>query len=73
VSLLSLGPLLACLDILEIPIQTYNSTSQVGRPQCLIAVTGYGQEEDRQRALAAGFDVHLVKPVDPEKLLGYLA
>jgi signal transduction histidine kinase/CheY-like chemotaxis protein len=39
----------------------------------LIAVTGYGQEEDRRRALAAGFDVHLVKPVDPEKLLGYLA
>jgi len=39
----------------------------------LIAVTGYGQEEDRRRALEAGFDVHLVKPVDPEKLLGYLA
>jgi signal transduction histidine kinase len=39
----------------------------------LIAVTGYGQEEDRRRALAAGFDVHLVKPVDPEKLLGYMA
>jgi CheY-like chemotaxis protein len=34
---------------------------------------GYGQEEDRRRALSAGFDVHLVKPVDPEKLLGYLA
>jgi CheY-like chemotaxis protein len=39
----------------------------------LIAVTGYGQEEDRKRALAAGFDVHWVKPVDPEKLLGYMA
>ncbi|MEO6195077.1 MAG: response regulator [Thermoanaerobaculia bacterium] len=39
----------------------------------LIAVTGYGQEEDRRRALAAGFDIHLVKPVDPEKLLGYMA
>jgi CheY-like chemotaxis protein len=39
----------------------------------LIAVTGYGQEEDRRRALAAGFDVHLVKPVDPAQLLGYLA
>jgi CheY-like chemotaxis protein len=38
----------------------------------LIAVTGYGQEEDRRRALSAGFDVHLVKPVDPQKLLGYL-
>ncbi len=39
----------------------------------LIAVTGYGQEEDRRRALSAGFDIHLVKPVDPQKLLGYLA
>jgi len=38
----------------------------------LIAVTGYGEEEDRRRALAAGFDVHLVKPVDPQTLLGYL-
>jgi len=38
----------------------------------LIAVTGYGQEEDRRRALEAGFDVHLVKPVDPEKLLRHL-
>ena len=35
----------------------------------LIAVTGYGMPEDRARALAAGFDHHLVKPVDPEMLL----
>jgi PAS domain S-box-containing protein len=34
----------------------------------LIAVTGYGQEEDRRRAQQAGFDHHLVKPVDPEAL-----
>jgi PAS domain S-box-containing protein len=34
----------------------------------LVALTGYGYEEDRQRALAAGFDYHLVKPVDPAKL-----
>ena len=39
----------------------------------LIAVTGYGQEDDKRRALEAGFDEHLVKPVDPEKLLGKLA
>jgi two-component system CheB/CheR fusion protein len=38
----------------------------------LIAVTGYGLEEDRRRALAAGFDVHLVKPVAPDLLLGQL-
>jgi PAS domain S-box-containing protein len=30
----------------------------------LIALTGYGQEEDRRRAAAAGFDAHLVKPAD---------
>ncbi len=33
-------------------------------PMKLIAVTGYGQESDRKMALAAGFDAHVVKPVD---------
>ena len=35
-----------------------------GRPLQLVAVTGYGQEADRQRSREAGFDVHLVKPID---------
>jgi PAS domain S-box-containing protein len=39
----------------------------------LIALTGYGQEEDRQRSRRAGFDHHLVKPVSPESLQGLLA
>lgn len=39
----------------------------------LVAVTGYGQEEDRKRALASGFDYHLVKPVDTQKLADILA
>jgi PAS domain S-box-containing protein len=34
----------------------------------LVAVTGYGQEEDRRRALEAGFDEHLTKPVDLDRL-----
>jgi CheY-like chemotaxis protein len=34
----------------------------------LIAVTGYGQASDRAKAKAAGFDAHLVKPVDPQRL-----
>jgi len=34
----------------------------------LIALSGYGQAEDRQRAQAAGFDHHLVKPVELETL-----
>ncbi|MCO5169039.1 MAG: response regulator [Planctomycetes bacterium] len=39
-----------------------------GRRVRLIAVTGYGQAQDRERALQAGFDEHLVKPVDPDTL-----
>jgi CheY-like chemotaxis protein len=31
----------------------------------LVAVTGYGTEADREQTRAAGFDVHLAKPVDP--------
>jgi two-component system CheB/CheR fusion protein len=39
---------------------------------CLIALTGYGQASDRATALAAGFDEHLVKPVQGEQLLSLL-
>jgi signal transduction histidine kinase len=39
----------------------------------LIAVTGYGQEADRRATAAAGFDAHLVKPVDMDDLLHLLA
>ncbi len=38
----------------------------------LIALTGYGQREDREAARRAGFDTHLVKPVDFDALLGLL-
>ena len=34
----------------------------------LFALTGYGQPEDRRKALQAGFDAHLVKPLDFEQL-----
>ena len=34
----------------------------------LIALTGWGQDEDRRRSVAAGFDHHLVKPADIEQL-----
>jgi PAS domain S-box-containing protein len=40
---------------------------------CLVALTGYGQDTDRQRSAAVGFDAHLVKPVDPRKLEGILS
>jgi PAS domain S-box-containing protein len=39
----------------------------------LVALTGYGQAEDRQKALSAGFDAHLTKPVDPGRLNAFLA
>jgi PAS domain S-box-containing protein len=38
------------------------------RPLRLIAITGYGQPEDRARTKAAGFELHLVKPVDLQRL-----
>ncbi|MBL0726151.1 ATP-binding protein [Piscinibacter sp. HJYY11] len=38
-----------------------------------VAVTGYGQESDRRRALDSGFDEHIVKPADPQTLLSLLA
>jgi signal transduction histidine kinase/CheY-like chemotaxis protein len=44
-----------------------------GHSPCLIAMTGYGQPEDRGRALEAGFDTYLVKPVEPEMLSRLLA
>ena len=39
----------------------------------LIALSGYGQEKDRQRAFEAGFNDHLLKPVDPARLLAILS
>ena len=38
----------------------------------LIALSGYGQQKDRQQAFEAGFDEHLLKPVDPKRLLAVL-
>jgi CheY-like chemotaxis protein len=39
-----------------------------GRRAMLIAITGWGQERDKRQALAAGFDRHLTKPIDPNGL-----
>jgi PAS domain S-box-containing protein len=43
-----------------------------GKQMVLLAVTGCGQEEDRRRSREAGFDKHMVKPVDPQALLNLL-
>jgi CheY-like chemotaxis protein len=37
-------------------------------PVRLVALTGWGQEAERRKSLAAGFDLHLVKPLDPTDL-----
>jgi PAS domain S-box-containing protein len=44
-----------------------------GRDIVLVAVTGWGQDDDRQRSQDAGFNFHLVKPVDPAALEQILA
>jgi PAS domain S-box-containing protein len=43
------------------------------RPLRIVAITGWGQEADRTKSREAGFDVHLVKPVDPNTLTSVLA
>jgi PAS domain S-box-containing protein len=44
-----------------------------GREVILIALTGWGQEQDRRRSREAGFDHHLVKPVDPKALMSLVS
>jgi CheY-like chemotaxis protein len=48
-------------------------TEPWGKDMVLIAVTGWGQPEDQQRSREAGFDHHLIKPVDPAALAKLLA
>ncbi len=45
----------------------------LGRSATIVALTGWGQDEDRRRTREAGFDHHLVKPVDPDALRSLLA
>ena len=44
-----------------------------GKNMILIAVTGWGQDEDKRKSEEAGFDRHMVKPVDPQVLMKLLA
>ncbi len=70
---LSLQPEVALVDI-GLPGLDGNEVAQRIRASLdsdrmtLIAMTGYGQPEDRRRALQAGFDAYLVKPVNPAEL-----
>ena len=77
-SAVRLAPDLALIDIGLPGIDGYEVARRlrehpVGRRLRLVALTGYGLPEDRERAMAAGFDLHLVKPVDPQALATLLA
>jgi CheY-like chemotaxis protein len=72
-SMESFKPNIMLIDIGLPDMDGYQLAQQLGKlPHSnsvrKIAVTGYGQPDDKQRALDAGFDEHLVKPVEMEKL-----
>jgi PAS domain S-box-containing protein len=70
-------PRVAVLDIGMPGADGYDVARAIRRRQgnevTLVALTGWGQEADRQRAMESGFDFHLVKPVDPGTLNQLLA
>lgn len=72
------GAEVAVLDIGMPRLDGYELAAQMRKhlgsaaPQ-MIALTGYGRPEDAQMILAAGFGAHLVKPVDPAKLLAVIS
>jgi CheY-like chemotaxis protein len=70
-------PQLAFLDIGMPGLNGYQACKQIralpgGAAMRLVAVTGWGQQDDRNAAREAGFDTHLVKPVEPGELAAVL-
>jgi CheY-like chemotaxis protein len=69
-----LAPEVALLDI-GMPRMTGNEVASAirsmpgGERPLLVAITGWGQQRDRDAARSAGFDFHFTKPVNPEQLL----
>ena len=71
------APAAAVIDIGLPGMDGYQLATEIrrrlaGKPMRLIAFTGYGGAEDVARATRAGFDAHLVKPVDIDRLLAAL-
>ena len=66
-------PDLVILDLGMPDIDGYEAATRIraalAPPPLLIAVSGWGQDEDRRRSAAAGFDHHLVKPADGAAIL----
>jgi PAS domain S-box-containing protein len=69
VALLDIG--LPAMDGYELGLQLRHRLA--GAACRLIALTGYGQASDRRRSEQAGFEAHLVKPIDPERLLALVS
>jgi CheY-like chemotaxis protein len=70
----TLHPDVAILDIGMPRLNGYEAAARIratdwGQRVVLIALTGWGQEQDQQRAREAGFDHHCTKPVDIDRLL----
>jgi CheY-like chemotaxis protein len=76
-TILRVQPDVALVDVGLPELDGYEVARQVrtaaGATIHLVALTGYGQPDDRRRALDAGFDAHLVKPVDPMALQATIA
>jgi len=73
----SFAPTAAVIDIGLPGMDGYQLAAEIrrrlaGKPMRLIAFTGYGGADDIARAAAAGFDAHLVKPVEIDRLLAAL-
>jgi PAS domain S-box-containing protein len=67
-------PQIALLDIGMPHMDGYQTARRIrdrpwGDSVLLVALTGWGQEQDRRQASEAGFDQHLVKPVDPQAIV----
>jgi CheY-like chemotaxis protein len=68
------APHIVLLDLGMPNLNGYETANQIrsqpwGRDMALVALTGWGQPKDRKRTVEAGFDAHLVKPVDQNTLL----
>ena len=68
----TVDPEIAFIDLGLPGIDGYEVTRRLragrGKDVFLVALSGYGQSEDRRRAIEAGFNMHVVKPIDPDRL-----